>query len=230
MTVGDRRGRRLPDHRRGDRRSAPARRSRSAGSGSRFRCTARTRRRTRRWRSRLRTGVFSLSFEEIALELAQADARSLAHGAARDRRGRDRAERRVQREPDVDGSRARRARAASTCPPARAGSRCSATCASSARITTTRTARWGSGPPRSGSISSSASAPVARRSPRPRGADGVDAHVVADAAGSGRARRADGAPRRRRARQGAAARSGSSASPTAARRARATGCGGGDRP
>ena len=76
-----------------------------------------------------RTGRSASPFDEIAARLAARATGALAHGAARDRRRRHRAQRRVQREPDVDGGGAARARA-----PAASrvgGSPCSATCASS---------------------------------------------------------------------------------------------------
>ena len=55
--------------------------------------------------------VFSMPYEEIALEARARRPRSLAHGVARDRLGRDGIERLLQREPGVDASGVGRARA-----------------------------------------------------------------------------------------------------------------------
>ena len=152
------------------------------GTASRFRSTARTTPINAAMAVAVAHAVFSLPFDEIALELGAAasgrwrmelletdsgvtvlndaynanptsmEAALVALGAPRSRR------------------------------PVRAGSRCSATCASSAPTTTTRTARWGSGPPPLGldvvvgvGAGGAAIADAAR-------ANGVETHVVADAA------------------------------------------------
>ena len=106
VTRRARAGRRLPDRRRRGRRAAAA--VVLACSGHEFSVPLHGAHHAQNAAQAIAVahGVFALAFDEIAARARAATPAPLAHGAARDRRRRDRAERRVQRQPHVDGGRA----------------------------------------------------------------------------------------------------------------------------